>query len=426
MPETRTRSQRIARFAQVAVVVLVLALAATLGQSRAAAGPACGPFGDPPAELLRGYFASFVDRHSPICIGGAVLGPWTDSSGAQRYACIYAPAEPAKDSPLPLVVFLHGSLATADTVWLTGLVRAARTTGSKSMPGGFILLAPEGRFTTHFYPSPDDRAVGWDNWYRQLNPAGDVSIGGKSYPENADAATIDHFIDAAAARYKVDERRIYVMGWSNGAAMAILYALSRPRIAAAAVYSAPDPFGAFDDPCPQLPVAPAAPTQHQLQVSNPRAHIMHVRNACDIGGICPNGDMLRFEMKVLGADFEDVILDSAGAQVHACDRSCGTDPAGGGEIGSGGELRGLYHHIRWPTAWNAPMLKYLASHPRNPSRAIETAASADTPAGAPASPSDTPAAARWRGRARRSPPAAAEIRSRRGSPRSAAWSASHR
>ena len=37
--------------------------------------------------------------------------------------------------------------------------------------------------------------------------------------ENADAATIDHFIAAEVTTENVDTRRIYVSGWSNGAAM---------------------------------------------------------------------------------------------------------------------------------------------------------------------------------------------------------------
>src|SRR5439155_1470071 len=82
----------------------------------------------------------------------------------------------------------------------------------------------------------DDRGTGWDNWYRQLDKSGGaVTVDGVSYPQNVDAATIDHFIDEEVATGKVDTRRIYVTGWSNGAAMGFLYALSRRRIAAAAV-----------------------------------------------------------------------------------------------------------------------------------------------------------------------------------------------
>ena len=77
-----------------------------------------------------------------------------------------------------------------------------------------------------------------------------MKIGAALYRENVDAAAIDHFIAEEVTTDIADPNRIYVTGWSNGAAMALLYALNRPRVAAVAVYSAPDPFGAFDDPCP--------------------------------------------------------------------------------------------------------------------------------------------------------------------------------
>src|SRR5258708_30708656 len=99
-----------------------------------------------------------------------------------------------------------------------------------------------------------------------------------------------------------------MMGWSNGAAMAILYALNRPWIAAAAVYSAPDPFGAFIDTCPQTPVAATPGGIGQLQVFNPRVPVMHVRNDCDIGGIWPNRSRLAPEVPRLRDSIEGILL----------------------------------------------------------------------------------------------------------------------
>ena len=170
--------------------------------------------------------------------------------------------------------------------------------------------------------------MGWDNWYRQLSPSGDVTVAGTTYAENVDAAAIDHFIQDEVATGEVDPARIYLTGWSNGAAMAILYALNRQSIAAAAVYSAPDPFGALTDPCPQTPVTAAPITNGQLQILNPHLALMHVRNACDIGGICPNDKLLAQQMHSIGVSLDDVILDSDGNQVSGCDDSCGTAPDG--------------------------------------------------------------------------------------------------
>ncbi len=187
--------------------------------------------------------------------------------------------------------------------------------------------------------------MGWDNWYRQLSPSGDVTVGGTTYKENVDAATIDHFIQDETATGEVDPVRIYLTGWSNGAAMALLYALNRQSIAAAAVYSAPDPFGAFDDPCPQAPVTRAPTSNAQVQIFNPRIPLMHVRNGCDIGGICPNGNNFARQMRAIGVSLDDVILDPEGKPVTSCDDTCGTSPRAAGDVGAGGTFRGILHHM---------------------------------------------------------------------------------
>jgi hypothetical protein len=145
--------------------------------------------------------------------------------------------------------------------------------------------------------------------------------------------------------------------------MAILYALNRPWIAAAAVYSAPDPFGAFIDPCPQTPVARTPATIKEVQVFSPHVPVMHVRNDCDIGGICPSGNKLARELRGLGDSINDVILDPSGEQVSACDDTCGIDEMANAKVGSLASIRGAAHHLRWPASWNDRMLTFLKEHP---------------------------------------------------------------
>lgn len=346
------------------IASVLIALAAIIVGASSSSAAACGPFGDPPAKVDHGSFASFLTRHSPICRGGKVLGPWKDDGGDERYACLYEPAGAGKENPLPLVVFLHGSVATADSIMFTGLTDLIDKTDLGGKRQGFILLAPQGRYTSHFYPSADADAFGWDNWYRQLSPSGDVTVGGTVYPENVDAAAIDHFVSEVHVTGKVDSRRIYLSGWSNGAAMAMLYAMNRPWVAAAAVYSAPNPFAAFSDECPQIPVAVDATGNGQLRLFNPHVPLMHVRNACDIGGICPNAGVFAARIRMMGGSIDDIIVNSSGTRVPACDRTCGTDKmADGGDIGKLAALRGLLHHMRWPKAWNENMLAFLKQHP---------------------------------------------------------------
>ena len=339
-----------------------LALAVVIASSISAIAAPCGPFGDPPAEVSHGWFASFLTRHSPVCSGAKLLGPWRDAGGDERYACLYEPSGATSKTPLPLVVFLHGSVATADSVKFTGLVDLMGKADLGGKRPGFILLAPQGRYTAHFYPGLDAHGFGWDNWYRQLNPSGIQTVDGTAYPENIDATTIDHFVAQVVAGGKVDTSRIYLTGWSNGAAMAMLYALNRSWVAAAAAYSAPDPFAAFFDLCSQAPVAGVANGPGQIHVFNPQVPIMHVRNDCDIGGICPNGNRFAERIRAMGGSIDDVILDPSGNRVTSCDESCGSDAMGDGQIAKSAELRGLVHHVGWPTEWNDRMLGFLRQH----------------------------------------------------------------
>jgi dienelactone hydrolase len=318
----------------------------------------CGPFGDPSAAVISDV--------KPNCGEGMLLGPWKDSDGIDRYACLYEPKFAAANSKLPMIVYLHPSLFSAGWITQTNILDLQNSVSVSDdlKHVGFIVLAPEGRKTTHYYPFPDNKGIGWDNWYRQLNPAGDVKIGDTTWRENADAATIDHFIAAEVATGKVDTSRIYISAWSNGAAMGVLYAANRPDIAAAAVYSAPNPFGAFDDPCPQRPVAGAAADNAQIQIFNPAARIMHVHAACDIGGICPNGEQMATELNAAGVIVDDVLLDNGHSRVLSCTDSCGIDPKAPAEstASATGSMIGLGNHMRWPKEWMPKMLDFFRQH----------------------------------------------------------------
>jgi pimeloyl-ACP methyl ester carboxylesterase len=321
----------------------------------------CGPFGNAPRGLT-------PDLVPLTCSGGTMMAPWSDSDGNTRVACLYEPASASAANPLPLLVYIHPSLFTADTVSVATNILDYLDTGNLSgdpARPGFIVVAPEGRSTTHFYPMPDDQGPGWDNWYRQLERHGrSVVVDGVTYPQNVDAATIDHFIDQEVATGKVDPKRVYVTGWSNGAAMGFLYALNRRRIAAAALYTAPNPFEAFNDPCPQLPVRRRARSNGEIRVFNRRVPFEHVHNACDIAGICPNGELLVTQMLPLRARLADVIIDGSQNLVLACDPACGTNPDADMNPADNplGFTEGSVNHTRWPNDWTETMLAFLRQY----------------------------------------------------------------
>ncbi|HLW69744.1 MAG TPA: PHB depolymerase family esterase [Candidatus Binataceae bacterium] len=336
-------------------VIFLLTSLLGLGCTRAAA-PTCTAFGDPPAHV----FSPIV----PVCRLGRRIGPWNDSDGTPRYACIYEPPQ-STVKPLPLVVYLHPSLFPADNVEImTNLLEQRGSANLSDDPArpGFILLAPEGRNTHHYYPPPDSAGPGWDNWYRQFSPDGDVTAGGVRYPENVDAAAIDHFIAAEAATGKIDPNRIFLTGWSNGAAMAYAYGLSRPKIAAIAVYSAPDPYQMNPDGCFQKPVTTPPASNTEVQIFNTQSPAYQVHNACDIAGLCPNALFFAGQLRTLGVDATDTIIDGAQHAVASCDASCGTDP--NGDLDNLNAMsRGLLNHGRWPSKWTAAMLDFFRRHP---------------------------------------------------------------
>jgi len=334
-----------------AAVALAM-LAASPGSVAAAAG--CSPYGNPPQRL--------ISDPVPNCLGGTRLGPWNDSDGTPRYACLYQPASAKTTNRLPLLVWIHPSLVTADSIISTNILSFQNSFSLSAGTTGFVVLTPEGRSTTHFYPAPDDSGPGWDNWYRQFSP-NTVHAGGKTYPENVDAATIDHFIGVVQASGTVLIDKTFVSGWSNGSAMSYIYALNRPSVNSIAVYSSPDPFHAFNDPCPQTPVEDHPSTIAEIEVPNPKIQSYQVHNSCDIAGLCPNSELIIRQVATIGANpDDDVIINDLKLQVGFCDPLCGTDPDGS-STSIPGITVGSLNHLEWPLTWTEPMLTFLATHP---------------------------------------------------------------
>jgi dienelactone hydrolase len=259
---------------------------------------------------------------------------------------------------LPLVVWFHPSSSSAervasDTSLLKGNYNNTAQFGAAQT--GFILLAPQGRYTSHYYPGNQTAATGWDVWYRQTGP--DQSLNGTLYRTNVDFAATDHFIDELVAAGRVDASRIYSMGWSAGASMSYLYGLNRSRIAGVAAYTAVDPLATFNDPCKQTPTATAPASISELQLSNPRVPIYHLHNTCDLWAECPN--MLRLNQRLGGIAADKLISGGFKKQVQepdgVCDASCGTNPDG-----DPSNRNGVLNHDRWPGDWVTDMLDFLA------------------------------------------------------------------
>lgn len=348
-------------FKQIAAGAVVLVWA-----SGAHAAAACTAFGNTPRPVNKSI--SQVQNALITCKNGVKLGGYSDGDGLARNACLYDNSAATRAHPLPLVVYLQASMANIDTqIAKTGLLDERISVNLTDEPDrpGFVLLAPLPRFTTHYYPVPNGYSLGFDVWYRQFSRQ-PQTVGGKRYAPNVDFATIDHYIDEQVASGRVDPRRIYLVGYSNGASTAVLYAQNRPEVAAAAVYSAPDPYGFLNDPCQQQPVADSTNGSAEILVPRIDAPIFHLHNDCDVYGSCPSGEHFQQQLDDSAtAMMSSQIINKAQSAVSACDNACGTDP-NGSAYNLKARLTGNTNHNRWPDLWNTRLLDFLREHPLPP------------------------------------------------------------
>lgn len=119
---------------------------------------------------------------------------------------IHQIAQPAGEGPFPTAVLLHGRSGDEKVMWVF----------ANSLPPGWLLVAPRG-----IKPDPD----GGYTWHPRDR---------EEWPPLAqfDAAVtaVTRFIHALPTLYKADPTRIYLMGFSQGAALAYAVALRQPGL----------------------------------------------------------------------------------------------------------------------------------------------------------------------------------------------------
>lgn len=128
--------------------------------------------------------------------------------GRNRNALYFRPTTSTRDSLPPLLVLLHYKWGNAeDMAALTQVQLLVRDFGI------WVAL-------------PEALPVGWNN-----DPANDTGVDDMGY--------LSHLIDSSIARFPVNPRRIYLVGYSAGAFMALRYACEQPgRVAAVASVAA--------------------------------------------------------------------------------------------------------------------------------------------------------------------------------------------
>jgi len=343
------------------------------GMGLVAPARVCSP-SDPCTNIALGDDATRAERPSdiPTCATSADAvaggrgafddGPprtWVDPGGTRRYWCQHVPPGTGPTSRQPVLVFLHGTGGTAQSIYDVTSLR------DKAASTPFILVSAQGR-NLHVPTEGRTDSSKWDEFHRDLSsPSG-----------NPDIAFLDHIIDSLGD--EADPRRIYVSGWSNGGFMAQLYAIARHetatpggnRVAAAAVFSAADPFeeiasgaGCKLDPYPRSSVPLMVVSRSCDVVACDEAQADELR---DQGiGVPPGrvvGPWIRDARDRVGADVEwrlvSGLFEVAGRVVTSCSSTC---PA----------LRATTNHIRWPDGvaddsgrdHEPAMLEFLADHP---------------------------------------------------------------
>lgn len=253
-----------------------------------------------------------------VCADGVQLSFAQDN--VIRYACLNYPGQADSfDYKWPLIIYLHGSLTTPESLYSDGKdffdLRDDTQLSDNPCVRGFIILSPEGRIAKPY--NGDDPATGegfhWDEWYR--NPE-----------KNLDAQAIDHFLDTVISLGKVDTNRIYVYGWSNGAFMTVLYSTWRSdRIAAMGQYAGANPWDRT--PCP-------------ISISyTKQVPLFLLRNLCDKLVPCYETNEWIDTLSARNWPFVYYSLDAAGyiTSQDSCSTLIGCDAN-----------RGLAEHLRWP------------------------------------------------------------------------------
>lgn len=200
---------------------------------------------------------------------------WVDPNGVTRSACLFAPSGASSSSQRPLLVWLHGGGGgSADDLYDYTTLRAKAPSydlsGDPQRPG-FFLLSVHGRHL--HYPTEVPRDGNHHDFYFR-----DFATPSR----NPDIANVDRLIDDMVRTGKVDPRRIYFMGWSNGAFFSQMYVIARQqtptpdgnRPAAVVAYTGADPFNNIN--AKQAPSCQLDP----YPLSN--APIFLVSRACDV------------------------------------------------------------------------------------------------------------------------------------------------
>jgi polyhydroxybutyrate depolymerase len=139
----------------------------------------------------------------------------------ERSYLVHVPNRAGPQSPLPVVLMLHGGGGSAEgAMWETGWAHKADGAGFLAVFPNALARDPKRR--SSFSRNPQLWNDGSERFYPDQKAVDDVGF-------------INALLNDLAARFPVDPKRVFVTGFSNGASMSFLVgAQLSPRIAAIA------------------------------------------------------------------------------------------------------------------------------------------------------------------------------------------------
>jgi polyhydroxybutyrate depolymerase len=177
-----------------------------------------------------------------------------DVDGAQREALVFAPAEKPKSGGSPLVFVFHGHGGNSQS--------ASRSMHVQEIWPQAIVVYPQG-LNTPTRVDPEGKKPGWQR------SAGDQ--------KDRDLKFVDAMLTSIKKKHSVDDKRIYVTGFSNGGVFTYVLWAERPNVFAAVAPCAglPMPGGHVKVSKPAFIVAGEA--DPLVKIDNQRAMIEEVR-----------------------------------------------------------------------------------------------------------------------------------------------------
>lgn len=129
-------------------------------------------------------------------------GPAVEKSGLVHRVLV-----PDTPGPHPTVVMIHGRAGDENVMWVF----------ARSLPPNCLIVAPRA-----IMPDPDDGGYTWHGRSQTGWPTVDL------FTESTQAMI--HFVQSLPELYNADKKRIYFMGFSQGAAVSYMTALAYPGL----------------------------------------------------------------------------------------------------------------------------------------------------------------------------------------------------